>query len=69
VKLLYSGVCGSSWHQASDHWDAGKGRCPRPLIAGDEGVGIIVALNDDVGKFRLGDKGASEKEDMGRQRS
>lgn len=55
VKLLYSGVCGSSWHQASDHWDEGKGRVPRPLIAGDEGVGKIVAMNDPTSAFKLGD--------------
>lgn len=56
MKLLYSGVCGSSYHQASDHWDA-KHRVPRPLIAGDEGAGVIVAINDDASKFKIGDKG------------
>lgn len=55
VKLLYSGVCGSSYHQASDHWAEGKGRVPRPLIAGDEGVGKIVALNDPTSSLKLGD--------------
>lgn len=54
VKLLYSGVCGSSWHQASDHWDEGKGRVPRPLIAGDEGVGTIIAMNDPTTTLKLG---------------
>ncbi|GMK56025.1 hypothetical protein CspeluHIS016_0210810 [Cutaneotrichosporon spelunceum] len=55
VKLIYSGVCGSSYHQASDHWAEGKGRVPRPLIAGDEGVGTLVAINDPTSRFKIGD--------------
>ncbi|BEJ15407.1 hypothetical protein CspHIS471_0500120 [Cutaneotrichosporon sp. HIS471] len=55
VKLLYSGVCGSSYHQASDHWDEGKGRVPRPLISSDEGVGTVVAINDPTSRFQVGD--------------
>lgn len=57
VKLRYSGVCGSSYHQASDHWEEGKGRVPRPLIAGDEGVGTVVAINDPTSRFQVGDTG------------
>jgi propanol-preferring alcohol dehydrogenase len=53
VKVLYSGVCHTDLHVIKDDWPV---KAERPCIAGHEGSGIIVAINDPISKLKVGDK-------------
>lgn len=56
VKLLYSGVCMSDLTIVYD-----PNQPIRPCIAGPEGAGVIVALNDPRCLLKVGDRGESEQ--------
>ncbi|KAL1412993.1 alcohol dehydrogenase [Vanrija albida] len=53
VKILYSGVCHTDLHVIKEDWPA---KPERPCIAGHEGSGIIVAINDPTSKLKVGDR-------------
>ncbi|EJT50680.1 hypothetical protein A1Q1_08232 [Trichosporon asahii var. asahii CBS 2479] len=53
VKVLYSGVCHTDLHVIKDEWPL---KPNRPSIAGHEGAGIIVAINDPISKLKVGDR-------------
>lgn len=51
VEILYCGVCHSDLHQARDEW----GGSMYPMVPGHEIVGKVVAIGDEVTKFKVGD--------------
>ncbi len=51
VEILYCGVCHSDLHQARDEW----GGSIYPMVPGHEIVGKVVAIGNDVTKFKVGD--------------
>ncbi|WOO78285.1 Alcohol dehydrogenase 1 [Vanrija pseudolonga] len=53
VRLRYSGVCHSDYSLIHDEFALPT---PRPCIAGHEGTGEIVALNDPITKLKVGDR-------------
>lgn len=53
VKILYTGVCHTDLHVVRDEWPV---KAERPCIAGHEGAGIIVAINDPISNFKVGDR-------------
>jgi len=53
VKVLYSGVCHTDLHVIKDEWPL---KATRPCVAGHEGAGIIVAINDPISNLKVGQK-------------
>ncbi|HIE0669797.1 TPA: NAD(P)-dependent alcohol dehydrogenase [Acinetobacter nosocomialis] len=51
IEILYSGVCHSDLHMAKNDW----GRTVYPLVPGHEIVGKVIAIGQDVTKFKIGD--------------
>ena len=51
IDILYSGVCHSDIHQARSEW----GPSIYPLVPGHEIVGRVMAVGEQVSKFKLGD--------------
>lgn len=53
LEVLYSGICHSDIHTVNADW----GTPNLPLVPGHEIVGRVVAVGDEVTKFRVGDIG------------
>lgn len=53
VKVLYTGVCHTDLHVIRDEWPL---KPQRPAIAGHEGAGVIVAINDPTSNLKVGDR-------------
>ncbi|GGJ74745.1 NAD(P)-dependent alcohol dehydrogenase [Deinococcus aquiradiocola] len=51
IEILYSGVCHSDLHQARSEW----GPSIYPLVPGHEIVGRVVAVGEQVTRFKAGD--------------
>lgn len=51
IEIQYCGVCHSDVHQARDEW----GRGIFPMVPGHEIVGKVIAVGNDVKKFKVGD--------------
>lgn len=51
IEILYCGVCHSDIHQARDEW----GHSIYPMVPGHEIVGKVLAVGEEVKKFRPGD--------------
>lgn len=51
VEILYCGVCHSDLHQARDEW----GGSIYPMVPGHEIVGKVIAVGNNVTKFKTGD--------------
>jgi uncharacterized zinc-type alcohol dehydrogenase-like protein len=51
IEILYCGVCHRDLHQARDEW----GGSIYPMVPGHEIVGKVVAVGNDVTKFKVGD--------------
>ncbi len=51
IKILYAGICHSDLHQARNDWSNSR----YPMVPGHEIVGEVVAVGDEVGKFKVGD--------------
>ncbi|GAA4010378.1 NAD(P)-dependent alcohol dehydrogenase [Deinococcus rubellus] len=51
IEILYSGVCHSDIHQVRSEW----GPSLYPLVPGHEIVGRVMAVGEQVGKFKMGD--------------
>jgi len=60
VKLLYSGVCASDLTIIKD-----PNQPIRPCIAGHEGAGVIVAINDPRSVMKVGDRGECARMGLG----
>lgn len=54
IDILYCGVCHSDLHQARDDWGFSR----YPIVPGHEIVGRVVAIGDNVTKFKPGDLAA-----------
>ncbi|MBF9002378.1 NAD(P)-dependent alcohol dehydrogenase [Vibrio nitrifigilis] len=52
IEITYCGVCHSDLHTVNGDW----GPQPYPLVPGHEIVGIVTAIGDDVGTYKVGDK-------------
>ena len=52
IQISHCGICHSDLHFARDDW----GNSRYPLVPGHEIVGIVTAVGDDVGNYRVGDK-------------
>ncbi|ANZ58117.1 alcohol dehydrogenase [Fructilactobacillus lindneri] len=55
IKVMAVGICGSDVHYY-DHGRIGDFVVKKPLISGHESSGIVVAVGDEVTKFKHGDK-------------
>lgn len=53
LDILYSGICHSDIHSVNQDW----GPAPYPVVPGHEIVGRVVAVGDEVTRFRVGDIG------------
>lgn len=53
LDVLYAGVCHSDIHAINQDW----GPSPYPVVPGHEIVGRVVAVGDDVTRFKVGDIG------------
>lgn len=51
--LVTTLTCQTDLHVIKDDWPV---KAERPCIAGHEGAGIIVAINDPISKFKVGDR-------------
>ncbi len=51
IEIQYCGVCHSDVHQARDEW----GRGIFPMVPGHEIVGKVIAVGNNVKKFKIGD--------------
>lgn len=54
IDILYCGVCHSDLHQARDDWGFSR----YPIVPGHEIVGRVVAIGDNVTKFKPGELAA-----------
>lgn len=51
LEIDYAGICHSDIHQARGEW----GRARYPMVPGHEIVGRVVAVGDEVRRFKIGD--------------
>jgi len=51
IKILFCGVCHSDLHAVKNDW----GNSQYPLVPGHEIIGQVMAVGDDVTKFKQGD--------------
>jgi alcohol dehydrogenase (NADP+) len=51
IEIVYTGVCHTDLHQATDHWGGGI----FPMVPGHEIVGLVSAVGEHVTKLRPGD--------------
>ena len=51
IEILYCGVCHSDIHSARNEW----GGTQYPFVPGHEIVGLVTAVGNKVGKFKVGD--------------
>ena len=59
IKVMAVGICGSDVHYFA-HGRIGKRKVQYPHIQGHECAGIVVALGEQVKKFKIGDRVAVE---------
>lgn len=52
IEILYSGVCHSDLHTVNGDW----GPQPYPLVPGHEIVGVVLAVGNDVTRYKAGDR-------------
>jgi alcohol dehydrogenase (NADP+) len=51
IEIVYTGVCHTDLHQATNHWGGGF----FPMVPGHEIVGLVSAVGEHVTKLRPGD--------------
>jgi alcohol dehydrogenase (NADP+) len=51
IEILYTGICHTDLHQATDHWGGGI----FPMVPGHEIVGRVTAVGEQVRKLKPGD--------------
>ncbi|TKX46786.1 alcohol dehydrogenase [Halorubrum sp. SD690R] len=56
VRVEACGVCRSDWHAWAGHGEWADDRVPRGQVLGHEPAGEVVAVGDEVDRFRLGDR-------------
>jgi len=56
VRVEACGVCRSDWHAWAGHGEWADDRVPRGQILGHEPAGEVVAVGDEVDRFRPGDR-------------
>ncbi|CAN5733543.1 NAD(P)-dependent alcohol dehydrogenase [soil metagenome] len=54
IEILFCGVCHSDLHQVRNEWN----NAIYPMVPGHEIVGNVIAIGDNVKKFKVGDIGA-----------
>jgi len=59
VKVMAVGICGSDIHYY-EHGRIGRYVMEGPIVLGHECAGVVVALGDNVGRIRVGDRVAVE---------
>lgn len=52
IEIKYSGICHSDIHQIRGHWGPQK----YPQVPGHEIAGVVLAVGENVTKFKAGDK-------------
>ena len=52
ISIKYAGICHSDIHQAREEW----GKAIFPMVPGHEIAGEVVAVGDEVTKYKVGDK-------------
>lgn len=52
ISIKYAGICHSDVHQAREEW----GKAIFPMVPGHEIAGEVVAVGDEVTKYKVGDK-------------
>ncbi|WP_049930718.1 zinc-dependent alcohol dehydrogenase family protein [Halorubrum ezzemoulense] len=56
VRVEACGVCRSDWHAWAGHGEWADDRVPRGQVLGHEPAGEVVAVGDEVDRFRPGDR-------------
>ncbi|WP_096592567.1 zinc-dependent alcohol dehydrogenase family protein [Halorubrum ezzemoulense] len=56
VRVEAGGVCRSDWHAWAGHGEWADDRVPRGQVLGHEPAGEVVAVGDEVDRFRPGDR-------------
>ncbi len=56
IKVVASGVCHSDLHLALGEWDMLRPITKLPLVLGHEVTGVIEAVGEGVGDFKIGDR-------------
>ncbi|WP_435182002.1 zinc-dependent alcohol dehydrogenase family protein [Halorussus sp. AFM4] len=56
VETEACGICRSDWHAWQGHGEWADDRVPRGQILGHEPAGTVVAVGEDVSRFREGDR-------------
>ena len=56
VRVDACGVCRSDWHAWAGHGEWADDRVPRGQVLGHEPAGEVVAVGDEVDRFRPGDR-------------
>ncbi|WP_096395601.1 zinc-dependent alcohol dehydrogenase family protein [Halorubrum trapanicum] len=56
VRVNACGVCRSDWHAWAGHGEWADDRVPRGQVLGHEPAGEVVAVGDEVDRFRPGDR-------------
>lgn len=51
IEILFCGVCHSDLHQARNDWGVGR----YPLVPGHEIIGKVIAVGDEVTRYKAGD--------------